>query len=68
MATGLQLGDRVRVNEACPYQELIGSERFVVGLSIRKDATINVWLADRYPPQNGGDDDWSMSELDRIAP
>jgi hypothetical protein len=68
MATGLQLGDRVRVNETCPYQELIGSERFVVRMSIRKDATINVWLADHYPPQDGGDDDWSMSELDRVTP
>lgn len=51
MATGLQLGDRVRLNETCPYQELIGSERFVVGMSIRKDATINVWLADLYHPK-----------------
>lgn len=65
--TELNLGDRVRVNGTCAYQECIGEERFVVGISVRKDLTINIWLADHWPPRDGGDDGWSPNELDKVT-
>lgn len=61
------LGDRVRVNETCKYQELIGDEAEVIGLDLRKDRIINVTISDEIPWRGkGGSDGWSESELDKI--
>ena len=62
----LRLGDRVRVNETCEYQELIGSELFVCGLTMRPDMTANICLSDYWPPRKGGSDEWLASELDKL--
>ena len=64
----LQLGDRVRVNETCECQELIGNFGFVVGMTMRPDLTVNVWLSDTWPPKQVSSDNWDISDFDKVQP
>lgn len=64
----LKLGDRVRVNDTCAYQEARGEEGFVAGLRVEPDLSVKVWLSDTWPPRGGDRNDWSPSDLNRVNP
>lgn len=63
----LTLGMKVKVNDTCPYQELVGDVGYIVGLSFNPDWTINVTTNETYRNLVGSTDGWKASELDKVV-
>lgn len=61
----LKVGDRVRINETCPYSEWHGVHTVIVGMRLNRDGTMNIHCSQDWP-RDVGEDGWQVFNLDLL--